>query len=40
MQVIMFLGLIIGIILVWVLFFYGWHVIKGLKAWFKRRKGR
>jgi len=39
-QIIILIGLVLGIILVWMLFFYGWHVIKAFKNWFKRRRKR
>lgn len=39
MDFIIFTGLILGIVLVWVLFFYGWHLIKAIRNWFKRRRG-
>ncbi len=40
MQIIMMVGIILGIVLVWMLFFYGWHVVKAIKNKFKRRKRR
>jgi hypothetical protein len=35
---IIFIGLILGIVLVWVAFLYGWYFVRGVKNWFKRRR--
>jgi hypothetical protein len=37
-QILIMIGLVIGIVLVWVLFLYGWALIKAIKSFFKRRK--
>lgn len=36
-EIIIMLVLIIGIVLVWVLFLYGWALIRAIKKLFKRR---
>jgi hypothetical protein len=40
LEIIIMIGLVIGIVLVWVLFLYGWHFAKAIKGFFKRRRNR
>jgi hypothetical protein len=37
-QILIIIGLVIGIVLVWVLFLYGWHFVRAIKGFFKRRR--
>jgi hypothetical protein len=32
-EIIILLGLILGIVLVWMVFFFGWRVVKAVKNW-------
>lgn len=39
-QILIIIGLVIGIVLVWVLFLYGWALVRAIKGFFKRRRNR